>query len=101
MQWNGIAPELRGAKSISVFKKNILNIIRHVIFGVNVGMLFYVTTLCYKVLQMYHMMLQSVTMCYKRVNCCYKVYKVLQKCQILLQSVTKVSNVVTNYCKML
>ena len=26
--WNGIGPELRGAKSISIFKKNILNIIR-------------------------------------------------------------------------
>ena len=32
--WNGIGPELRGAKSISVFKKNILNIIRPVKKGV-------------------------------------------------------------------
>ena len=28
--WNGIGPELRGAKSVSVFKTNILNIIRPV-----------------------------------------------------------------------
>ena len=35
--WNGIGPELRSAKSISVFKKNILNIIRPVkkeLFGI-------------------------------------------------------------------
>ena len=35
--WNGIGPELRSAKSLSVFKKNILNIIRPVkkeLFGI-------------------------------------------------------------------
>ena len=42
------------------------------------------------------MLLQSVTNCYKRVKCCYKVLKM---CQILLQSVTKVSNVVTKCYK--
>ena len=30
LAWNGIGPELRSAKSISVFKKNVLNIIRPV-----------------------------------------------------------------------
>ena len=35
--WNGLGPELRSAKSISVFKKHILNIIRPVkkeLFGI-------------------------------------------------------------------
>ena len=38
ISWNGIGPELRGAKSLSIFKKNILKIIRPMrrsIFGIH------------------------------------------------------------------